>query len=103
MRVVRYMVIASAAISLCTSALAFQETEAPVTGSLKSGLGDSKSKSDSETVLSLPGLGNLGVIPKLDFGLDLLYGQDGAKSNAVEAAPDNDDGLRIRGSIKHRF
>ena len=103
MRVVRYLVAAGAALCLCTSALAFQETEAPVTGSAKSGMSDSTAKkSNDTTVLNVPGLGNLGVIPKLDFGLDLLYGQD-SKSTPAEPLPSDDDGLRIRGSIKHRF
>ena len=31
---------------------------------------------DSGSVVRIPGLGALGVLPKLDFGLELLYGDD---------------------------
>ena len=56
------------------------------------------------TEVRIPGLGKLGVLPKMDFGLELLYGAAG-ESRAPEARPDtaDDDDLRIRGTVKHRF
>ena len=55
------------------------------------------------TEVRIPGLGKLGVIPKLDFGLELLYG--GREERAAE--PDRNraesDDVQIRGSIRHRF
>jgi hypothetical protein len=55
------------------------------------------------TEVRIPGLGKLGVIPKLDFGLELLYG--GREERAPE--PDRNraetDDVHIRGSIRHRF
>ncbi len=59
-------------------------------------------ESSSGTKLSIPGLGTVGVLPKMDFGLELLYGGDKAPQQQVEPEGDTDD-LRIRGSIKHRF
>lgn len=59
-------------------------------------------ESSSGTKLSIPGLGTVGVLPKMDFGLELLYGGDKAPQQQVEPEGDT-DGLRIRGSIKHRF
>jgi hypothetical protein len=61
--------------------------------------GDAKS---SGTELSIPGIGSVGTLPKLDFGLDLLYG---AGSDPVqERAPENEKGdVTIKGTIKHRF
>lgn len=50
--------------------------------------------------LKIPGIGSLGFLPKLDFGLELLYG-------ANESAADEDDGLpddlTIRGTVKRKF
>ncbi len=55
------------------------------------------------TEVRIPGLGKLGVLPKMDFGLELLYGA--AEGKPQEARPDqaDDDGLRVQGTIKHRF
>ena len=53
----------------------------------------------------IPGLGALGVLPKLDFGLELLYGEGRAEAirpRDDDAAVDN-DGLQIKGTLKHRF
>lgn len=57
------------------------------------------------TEVRIPGLGKLGVLPKMDFGLELLYGA-AADSKPQDARPDatSDEGdLRIRGTVKHRF
>lgn len=61
-------------------------------------------KSPAGTEVRIPGLGKLGVLPKMDFGLELLYGAAG-ESRAPEARPETgeDDDLRIRGTVKHRF
>lgn len=57
------------------------------------------------TEIRIPGLGRLGVLPKFDFGLELLYGVDQQKGPVPEAErrPDGSDDLQIRGSLKHRF
>ena len=49
-----------------------------------------------ETVI--PGLGSIGLIPKLDFGLELLYSGDDAP---IPDAPD--DGIAVIGALKHSF
>lgn len=62
--------------------------------------GDAKS---GGTELRIPGVGNLGTVPKLDFGLDLLYG---AGSDPAQEARPQDSGngdVTIKGTIKHRF
>lgn len=59
----------------------------------------------SGTEIRIPGLGKLGVIPKMDFGLELLYGAN-EKSRAapeVDTSDSKDGELAIRGSIRHRF
>ena len=54
------------------------------------------------TEVRIPGLGKLGVLPKLDFGLDILYGatDDRRLAPGSQSAPDE---LTIKGSIKHKF
>ncbi|MGI9386677.1 MAG: hypothetical protein ACR2OX_04545 [Methyloligellaceae bacterium] len=51
--------------------------------------------------ISLPGIGKIGTLPKFDFGLELLYGED-EKIVTPDEEADNSD-LRIRGSVKHKF
>lgn len=50
----------------------------------------------------IPGIGKLGVLPKMDFGLELLYGAAEGKP-AADVPRDNNEDLTIRGSVKHRF
>lgn len=55
------------------------------------------------TPVRIPGLGTLGVIPKMDFGLELLYGvAESSKRNVDPSKPESDDVL-IGGRIKHKF
>jgi hypothetical protein len=55
-----------------------------------------------ETELNIPGVGTIGKLPKLDFGLELLYGNGGDEN----PNPDNNnrqDDVLIQGKIRHRF
>jgi hypothetical protein len=56
------------------------------------------------TEIRIPGLGSLGMLPKMDFGLELLYGA--AENKAVEeqrnAIPGSDD-LTIKGTLRRKF
>lgn len=56
------------------------------------------------TEVRIPGLGKLGVLPKMDFGLELLYGaaSDGKAQDTPSNVTDEGD-LRIQGTVKHRF
>ncbi len=58
--------------------------------------------SGGETELSIPGIGSIGKLPKLDFGLELLYGDSAAQGVGPSAEENNDDVL-IKGKIRHRF
>lgn len=65
---------------------------------------EASARSGKGTEVRIPGLGRLGVIPKLDFGLELLHGA----ANENERLRDDqkksgDDDVTIRGSIRHRF
>ncbi len=95
-----------------TAAFAFQEQKTAVPTGNAGGAAqldvpavvsaDSVSKG---TPVRIPGLGTLGVIPKMDFGLELLYGV-AEPANPVKRpelkSTDADEPL-IRGSIKHKF
>jgi hypothetical protein len=54
------------------------------------------------TEVRIPGLGTVGVLPKLDFGLELLYGANEPKSYIQEKESSPDD-VQLRGTIKHRI
>lgn len=110
-----------------TTAFAFQEQQsgggaptsqsapvapeaAPATPGTSAGapdLGYSSSQGDAGasagTEVRIPGLGKLGVLPKMDFGLELLYG---ASETSKQPDPERDspaDDLTVRGTIKHNF
>jgi hypothetical protein len=53
------------------------------------------------TEVRIPGLGTVGVLPKLDFGLELLYGANEPKGLPQDSSTPDD--VQIRGTIKHRF
>jgi len=53
------------------------------------------------TEVRIPGLGTVGVLPKLDFGLELLYGATESKGLPQDKSDSGD--VQIRGTIKHRF
>lgn len=101
----------AALVLTSTASLAFQEdttgkAQAPSAGAA-AGLSTTTAakRTDSGTVVSIPGLGKLGVLPKMDFGLELLYGATdvpGSDGNSV-VEPDSQGDLKVRGEIKHRF
>lgn len=55
--------------------------------------------------IRIPGLGKLGVLPKFDFGLELLYGANDIKTPDAneKLRPDQSEDTRVRGTLKHRF
>lgn len=56
---------------------------------------------DKGTEINIPGLGSIGVLPKMDFGLELLYGP--SQPNPGVDDPGKSDDILIRGTIKHKF
>jgi hypothetical protein len=77
---------------------------APVETAPQAGVQDAAlaAKADGGTEIRIPGLGKLGTLPKMDFGLELLYGVAEDKGPETPAVDDNSD-LTIRGSVKHKF
>jgi hypothetical protein len=101
---------------MSTAAVAFQETtggkatpevpaqQTPEAKVLDLGSSSTAPVGKSGTEVRIPGLGTLGVLPKLDFGLELLYGVNEDKRIEPEKLPnDTDEGVQIRGTLKHRF
>ncbi|MGF1651577.1 MAG: hypothetical protein ACFCUN_14125 [Hyphomicrobiaceae bacterium] len=106
MRTFTAVLIAGALALIAVPTQAFQErggadASAP-SAELQSG-DLSRAPAPPGPAIVVPGLGQIGVIPKLDFGLELLYGQgpNGAPQPRVDEVPS--EGLQIRGTVKHRF
>lgn len=118
----RLVLVAATLGFMSQGALAFQETTvgggqqkapaAPVLEAPKGGAADSAKGLNlsgpqinlgqtSGTEVRIPGLGTVGVLPKLDFGLELLYGANEQKGLPQDKT--NPDDVQIRGTIKHRF
>jgi hypothetical protein len=65
-------------------------------------------KTDTGTEIRIPGLGKIGTLPKMDFGLDLLYGAAEDDNKAAPEFPNSQDtdeqrDMMIHGTVKHRF
>lgn len=121
MTAMRQLAIAVALGFLTQTAMAFQETtigegdkKAPaapvlelpkVTPDTGKGLqvapGSINLGKTSGTEVRIPGLGTVGVLPKLDFGLELLYGAN--EQRGMPQDKTDPDDVQIRGTIKHRF
>jgi len=116
------LIIAALALGCCGQvALAFQETtigggeqKAPAAPILEAPKGSIEPLKDlnlsgselnlgrtSGTEVRIPGLGTVGILPKLDFGLELLYGANEQKGLPQDKTSPDD--VQIRGTIKHRF
>lgn len=111
----------AAALAAGHGALAFQEqkgsaapageaapaapAEAAPADAAKGALGEeAAAKPEAGTEIRIPGLGKLGVLPKMDFGLELLYGAaENQPAGAPTPAANPEDDLTVRGSVKHRF
>lgn len=99
--------------ALCsTSAYAFKETPvgtadkaSEVTTKPKAKLKtpeDDVVEGDQGIELKIPGVGSLGFLPKLDFGLELLYGANDSKTDVEDSQPE-DLSITIRGTVKRKF
>jgi hypothetical protein len=119
MRPMRLVLAAAALCALGGPLFAFQESggsqpeaEAPTPEAPKSLPAPSKSLNlkipemsigqGTGTEVKIPGFGTVGVLPKLDFGLELLYGATDARGGRPDDKSEPSD-VQIRGTIKHRF
>ena len=54
-------------------------------------------KADAGTKIRVPGLGVIGEIPKMDFGLELLYGA--SQNKVIESERGDANGVMLRSKI----
>ncbi len=120
MQINKYITIAAIALIFsCGGALGFKDvstSSVPGAGSRDVGVSggninpDSKVKLDSTgshqkengggIVLKIPGIGRLGTLPKLNFGLELLYG---VNEETQQEKKEYDDGFTVKGSVRKNF
>lgn len=95
-----------------TASVAFEEQKAPVApqgapvpAGAAAGVQSAAPPAKAEgTEIRIPGLGKLGTLPKMDFGLELLYGAaETSKPDEPSKIEDQSEDLTIKGSIKHNF
>jgi hypothetical protein len=116
----RYILAAAALVLFGQAALAFEEstvggeqkTPPPVQLDLpKVNVDPSKGLNTSPsglhlqtegTEVNIPGLGKVGVLPKLDLGLEILHGSHEEKGTPQDKG-NSDDAVRLRGTVKYRF
>jgi len=55
------------------------------------------------TELTIPGIGSVGTIPKLDFGLELLYGGKNLPDTPSIDQQRLDGEMQIKGTLSHKF
>ena len=115
----RYILAAAALGFFGQAALAFQETtvgpgeqKAPAAPALElpkvtvdpKGLnitGPGLHLETPGTQVRIPGIGTVGVLPKLDLGLEILHGANEEKGPAQDKT--NPDDVQLRGTVKYRF
>lgn len=115
MSLLKYIVVGSSLVVLSTAAIAFQEQKAgaaptPAAAAVEASKpveltspGAPELKPTVGTEVRIPGLGKLGSLPKMDFGLELLYGAAESKQPDAQTRDEPRDDLTIRGSVKHKF
>jgi hypothetical protein len=98
MKSARFILLGAAFGLASQAALAFQESkgQSPTAASPAAPL-----KPGPE--VRLPGLGSIGTLPRLDFGLELLYGAGEPKGVREELNKADPNDLQIRGTVKYRF
>jgi hypothetical protein len=108
MNTARMIILGSLLGIVSQAALAFQETnsgaQAPAVPGAnpaqKSELGQLPARISGPEI-KVPGLGAIGALPKLDFGLELLYGASAPQTGPRDDKTDT--GAQIRGTLKYRF
>jgi hypothetical protein len=113
-RVVRLVVAVVASVALAEPSHAFDErwigggSDKPAAGasnmhlpSLDLAMPELSPGKDTGTEIRIPGVGSVGVLPQLDFGLELLYGANDSGGRPDDKSQPSD--MQIRATIKHRF
>ena len=107
----RLLGAATALVVISTAAYAFQEQQASSprqadqqqAAPVATPLSPDAPPAAKGTPVRIPGLGTLGVIPKMDFGLELLYGAADQQSKRPDPSKTDQDDVLVGGRIKHKF
>jgi hypothetical protein len=79
----------------------------PNAGSAPLAMPDIPVSKDKGTEVRIPGLGLIGVLPKMDFGLELLYGAHEGRavdtSKGAEIEKSDPGELAVKGRVMRRF
>jgi hypothetical protein len=112
MSLLRTVGLVVALIGVSTAAFAFQEQRSGQANSPAAEASKPVELGTSEPAVlkpsvgpdvRIPGLGKLGSLPKMDFGLELLYGAAEQKAPDQQPREESRDDLMIRGTVKHNF
>ena len=67
-------------------------------------LNDPQPAKNQGTEVIIPGFGSVGTLPKVDFGLELLYGPKNGQEGLPPLDQHGQEGeVQIRGSLTHKF
>ncbi len=67
-------------------------------------LNDPQPAKKQGTEVIIPGFGSVGTLPKVDFGLELLYGPKNGQEGLAPLDQHGQEGeVQIRGSLTHKF
>lgn len=103
---VRFIVAGLALGAISQAALAFQESKgsAGAASAPTSGISTAEPAASAKgPEIRIPGLGAIGSLPKLDFGLELLYGAAPTNEPRTPRDEKSESDLQIRGTLKYRF
>lgn len=111
MKPVRLILMGAAVGFASQAALAFQETTTGGAGEQPAAKTDAPAANlqvpqlpkPQGQEIRLPGLGAIGTLPRLDFGLELLYGANEQRGVREEPLKREDVDMQIRGTVKYRF
>ena len=53
--------------------------------------------------LTIPGIGSVGTLPKLDLGVELLYGSKNIPDSPQLDQPRPEGDMQIKGTLSHKF
>lgn len=108
---IRLMALVSALTALAPAAFAWQEqpaargaepsAPAAVAPDLKLSIPDPGVYKEGERGVRIPGIGTIGILPKFDLGLELLYGANEQEPAPSERSQPSD--VQLRATLKHRF
>jgi hypothetical protein len=101
MKPVRLILLGAAMGLVSQGAVAFQESTAGKSQGPTGATPAAPLRQGPE--VRLPGLGSIGTLPRLDFGLELLYGAGEPKGVREDLNKSDPNDLQIRGTVKYRF